>query len=80
MRTILHSDLNNFFASVELKKFPQYSNKPVAVGGDEEMRHGIVLAKNEIAKKFFVKTGETLWQARAKCPGLDGPAQDADDG
>ena len=70
MRTILHSDLNNFFASVELKKFPQYSNKPVAVGGDEEIRHGIVLAKNEIAKKFFVKTGETLWQARAKCPGL----------
>jgi len=70
MRTVLHSDLNNFFASVELKKFPGLRDKPVAVGGDEQQRHGIVLAKNEIAKKFNVKTGDTLWQARAKCPGL----------
>ena len=69
-RVILHSDLNNFYASVECLYNPEIRNKPVAVGGDEEARHGIVLAKNQIAKAYGVKTGETLWQARQKCPGL----------
>ena len=69
-RVILHSDLNNFYASVECLYNPEIRNKPVAVGGDEEARHGIVLAKNQIAKAYGVKTGEVLWQARQKCPGL----------
>lgn len=69
-RYILHCDCNGFFASVELLKYPELRNKPVAVGGDSETRHGIVLAKNEAAKKYGVKTAETLWQARKKCPDL----------
>ncbi len=69
-RVIFHCDCNSFFASVELLKFPELKDKPVAVGGDSETRHGIVLAKNERAKKFGVKTAETLWQARKKCPDL----------
>jgi DNA polymerase-4 len=67
-RVILHSDMNNFYASVECLYDPTLRNKPVAVGGDPEARHGIVLAKNYIAKKFGVQTGEALWQARQKCP------------
>ena len=67
MRTILHSDLNNFYASVELLKHPEYKGVPVVVCGNKEDRHGIVLAKNQIAKDFGVKTGEVLWQARRKC-------------
>lgn len=69
-RFILHCDCNGFFASVELLKYPRLKDKPVAVGGDSETRHGIVLAKNEAAKKYGVKTAETLWQARKKCPDL----------
>lgn len=69
-RMILHSDLNNFYASVECLYNPAIRNSPVAVCGDTEKRHGIVLAKNNIAKKFGVKTGETLWQAKEKCPGI----------
>ena len=69
-RYILHCDCNGFFASVELLKHPELWDKPVAVGGDSETRHGIVLAKNEAAKKYGVKTAETLWQARKKCPDL----------
>ncbi len=69
-RVIFHCDCNSFFASVELLKYPELKDKPVAVGGDSETRHGIVLAKNERAKKFGVKTAETLWQARKKCPDL----------
>ncbi|MBQ8604890.1 MAG: DNA polymerase IV [Oscillospiraceae bacterium] len=69
-RYILHCDCNGFFASVELLKYPELRHKPVAVGGDSETRHGIVLAKNEAAKKYGVKTAETLWQARKKCPDL----------
>ena len=70
MRTILHSDCNGFFASVECLYNPQFRDKPVAVCGDKDKRHGIILAKNEIAKKFNVKTGEAIWQAQQKCPQL----------
>ncbi|MBR1685657.1 MAG: DNA polymerase IV, partial [Clostridia bacterium] len=69
-RVILHCDCNNFFASVELLSHPELHDKPVAVAGDTESRHGIILAKNMIAKRFGVKTAETVWQARQKCPGL----------
>lgn len=70
MRTILHVDLNNFFASVECLYNPELRDKPVAVVGDVEQRHGIVLAKNGIAKKHGVRTGETLSEARSKCPSV----------
>lgn len=70
MRTILHSDCNGFFASVECLYNPQLRDKPVAVCGDADKRHGIILAKNEIAKKFNIKTGEVIWQAQQKCPEL----------
>lgn len=69
-RVILHCDCNNFFASVELRTRPDLKDSPVAVAGDTDNRHGIILAKNMIAKRFGVKTAETVWQARAKCPGL----------
>ena len=69
-RTILHCDLNSFYASVELLDYPELRDKPVAVCGDPESRHGIILAKNEAAKKFKVQTAETVWQARKKCPDL----------
>jgi DNA polymerase-4 len=69
-RVILHSDMNNFYASVECAHRPEMRNLPVVVGGDEELRHGIVLAKNYLAKATGIRTGETLWQARQKCPGL----------
>lgn len=69
-RAILHSDCNSFYASVECALHPELKNKAVAVCGDAELRHGIVLAKNEEAKKFKVKTGEPIWQAKQKCPQL----------
>ena len=69
-RTILHVDLNSFYASVELLDHPELRQLPVAVCGDPESRHGIILAKNEPAKKCGVKTAETIWQAQRKCPGL----------
>ena len=69
-RKILHCDCNSFYASVELLYNPEYKDKPVAVGGDESSRHGIVLAKNELAKKCGVKTAETIRTARYKCPDL----------
>lgn len=67
---ILHSDMNNFYASVEILYDPTLKGKPVAVAGDEEARHGIVLAKNDIAKRFGIRTGQVLWEARQQCPGL----------
>lgn len=67
MRTILHSDLNNFYASVECIKNPALKNRPVVVVGSKEDRHGVVLAKNEIAKKMGVRTGDVYWEARQKC-------------
>ena len=69
-RAVLHSDLNNFYATVEKKLFPDLAGKPIAVCGDREARHGIVLAKSEEAKKFGVKTGDVIWEAERKCPGL----------
>lgn len=69
-RTILHCDMNNFYASVECMLNPQLSGKPVAVGGDVENRHGIILAKNYEAKKYGIQTGEALWQAKQKCRNL----------
>ncbi|MBE5804079.1 MAG: DNA polymerase IV [Clostridiales bacterium] len=69
-RVILHCDCNNYYASVELLERPDLRDKPVAVAGDPEGRHGIILAKNNVAKRFGVKTAETIWQARQKCPGL----------
>jgi len=67
-RTILHSDCNCFYASVEMLHHPELEGKPVAVGGDPEARHGIVLTANYIAKKFGVKTGMALWEAKQLCP------------
>ena len=69
-RVILHSDLNNFYASVERKLYPELTGKPIAVCGDPEKRHGVVLAKSEEAKKFGVKTGDVIWEAKRKCPSL----------
>ena len=70
-RTILHCDMNSFYCSVELLEHPELRDKPTAVCGDPEGRHGIILAKNEAAKKFGVKTAETVWQAKRKCPDLN---------
>lgn len=69
-RVILHCDLNNFYASVECRKNPAYRLVPFAVGGREEERKGIILAKNELAKKAGIATGEPIWQAKRKCPDL----------
>lgn len=69
-RTILHSDMNSCYASIELLYHPELRGKPLAVGGDPEARHGIVLAKDQLAKEAGVKTGMALWQARQCCPQL----------
>ncbi|MDR2266986.1 MAG: DNA polymerase IV [Christensenellaceae bacterium] len=69
-RIILHSDINNFFASVEMLLDPSLQGKAIAVCGDPALRHGIILAKNYPAKKAGVTTGETIWQAQRKCPEL----------
>ena len=69
-RIILHCDLNSFYASVELRDRPDLRDVPAAVCGDPSSRHGIILAKNEPAKKYGVQTAETIWQAKKKCPGL----------
>lgn len=67
-RTVLHVDCNSFFASVSLLYKPHLKKFPVVVGGDEQSRHGIVLAKNELAKGYKIPTGAALWQARQLCP------------
>lgn len=69
-RVILHCDANSYYASVECLYTPQLRSQPVAVAGSPEARHGIILAKNEPAKRMGVKTGEAIWQARQKCPAL----------
>ena len=69
-RVVLHCDANAFYASVECLYTPSIRHSPVAVCGSVEERHGIVLTKNQIAKQFGVQTGEAIWQARQKCPGL----------
>ena len=69
-KSILHCDMNNFYASVECVLNPKLVSSPIAVCGSKEERHGIVLAKNYLAKDFGVKTGDTIWQAKNKCPNI----------
>lgn len=69
-RVILHCDANSFFASVEMVFHPEYRDVPMAVCGNEEERRGIVLAKNQVAKKYRIETAETVYSARKKCPHL----------
>ena len=69
-RVILHCDCNGFFASVETLLDPSLKDVPMVVTGDPESRHGIILAKNEKAKKYGIQTAETIWQAKQKCPNL----------
>ena len=69
-RVILHSDMNSFYASVEMMLDPRLKGKAVAVCGATEERHGIVLAKSELAKRAGVKTGMVNWEARQRCPEL----------
>ena len=69
-RAIFHIDINHCYAQIEEMKHPELRDVPMAVGGHEETRHGIILAKNDLAKKFDIKTGESLRDARKKCPDL----------
>jgi len=69
-RVVLHSDLNNCYASIETMLHPELQGKYIAVCGSTEDRHGIVLAKNQLAKKCGVKTGDVIWEAKQKCPQL----------
>ena len=69
-RHILHCDMNCFYASVEMQRHPELRNKPLAVCGSQEERHGIVLTANYIAKPYGVKTGMAIWQAKQRCPDL----------
>ena len=69
-KIILHVDANSFYASVECAKHPELAGLPVAVSGNPKKRNGIILAKNEIAKKCGVQTAEAIWQAKEKCPNL----------
>lgn len=69
-RVILHVDMNCYYASVEMLQKPALRSVPMAVAGDPVNRHGIILAKNDLAKRTGIKTGEAIWEARQKCPGL----------
>ena len=69
-RVIIHSDINNCYASIERQLNPSLVGKPIAVCGAAEERHGIVLAKSYEAKAFGVQTGEAIWQAKNKCHNL----------
>ena len=69
-RIIFHADCNNFFASCEILERPELKSVPMAVAGDPENRVGIVVAKNEIAKKYGIKTTDTVYAARQKCPDI----------
>lgn len=70
-RTILHSDMNCCYASIEHLHHPELQGKPLAVGGDPESRHGIILTADYHSKKYGVKTGMTLWQAKQLCPEIN---------
>ena len=70
MDYVLHSDLNCFYASVEMVEKPELRSVPLAVCGSTEDRHGIVLTKNYLARPYGIKTGEAVWQAKQKCPQL----------
>ncbi|MBE6594232.1 MAG: DNA polymerase IV [Ruminococcaceae bacterium] len=69
-RVILHCDCNGFYASVETLLDPSLAGVPMAVAGDPENRHGIILAKNELAKAYGIRTAETIREAKEKCPAL----------
>ncbi|WP_027701841.1 DNA polymerase IV [Metaclostridioides mangenotii] len=69
-RVILHSDMNNFYASVECLYNPLLRDKPLAVGSQGDSQYGIILAKNYIAKKYKIGTGDAIWEAKRKCPQL----------
>lgn len=69
-KVVLHSDANCFYASVEMLYHPEYAGKPLAVGGDPEARHGIVLTAIMLQRRSGVKTGMALWQAKQVCPDL----------
>ncbi|MEG0376153.1 MAG: DNA polymerase IV, partial [Raoultibacter sp.] len=69
-RTILHIDMNSFYASVEQAEHPELRDKPIAIAGKQELRHGIILTKSKEAKKYGIKTAEAIWEARKKCPDL----------
>ena len=69
-KTILHVDANNFYASCECAKDPALRGKPMAVCGDPTRRKGIILAKSYEAKRYDIKTGDTVYQALSKCPNL----------
>ena len=69
-RTILHADMNNCYASIEMLHHPKLRGHPMAVGGSVEMRHGIILARNYEARAYEIKVGQALWEARQKCPEL----------
>ena len=78
-RHILHCDMDSFYASVEMQRRPELRDKPVAVCGSQEDRHGIVLTANYIAKPYGVKTGIAIWQAKERCPGLVAVPPDMDE-
>lgn len=69
-RAILHCDLNNFYASVECAKDPSLYHVPLAIAGNQKLRHGIILAKNQIAKELGIKTGQAIWEAKQICEDL----------
>ena len=69
-RIILHADCNSYYASVESIDHPEWKQVPMAVCGDPELRHGIILAKNELAKAYHIQTAETIYSAKKKCPDL----------
>lgn len=69
-RVIVHSDINHCYAQIEEMLHPELRNIPMAVGGSEEKRHGIILAKNDLCKTYHVRTGESLREAKRKCPQL----------
>jgi len=69
-RAIIHCDMNNCYASIEMLHHPKLRGHPVAVGGSVEMRHGIILARNYEARPYGVKVGQALWEARKLCPDL----------
>ena len=69
-RKILHIDMNNCYASITTLHHPKLRGKPLAIGGDVEARHGIILAKNYEAKPFGIQVGMAIWEAKQKCPGL----------
>ena len=76
-RIIFHVDVNSAFLSWEacyrihhLGGKQDLREMVSAVGGDQEKRHGIILAKSILAKKFHIQTGETVVSAKEKCPNL----------